>query len=458
MKPKTYHEKLKVKTDKIMFPAYANLSACGYAQAGAMAGRHVLSFKFYNSRGFVISVITFFVLIIMISIAVTMSALVFYRQQIATNFVKSTQAYYAAEAGVEDALILLKNNPNISSLSYNLSVGDATTRVTINPTVGGSRVIDSQGNDSDRLRNIQTVYSIDSEGISFFYGAQVGDGGLEMNNGSRIKGNVFSTGNIRGANNAIIDNDVIVSGNEHSIDDIIIKGNALTYSCLSPAVIEKNLTYVIGGTRTCKVQGSITTQSEEIPPVPLPISQAQIDKWKTQATDGGVINGSVTISNNQTQRLGPVKITGSLTVSNNATLTMTGTIYVVGDISVSNNGKIKLDSAYGSMGGVLVSDKAFSISNNGILQGSGQSGSYILVLSTYNSDSAVGIDNNATGAIFYASDGRINVSNSASVKGLTGYKIKLSNNAVIEYEIGLQNVFFSTGPSGGWKILSWGEK
>ena len=66
-----------------------------------------------QENGYVISIITIFVLIIMLSVALSMSSLIFYRQKISTNSVESTQAYYASEAGIEDALMLLRDDPQI---------------------------------------------------------------------------------------------------------------------------------------------------------------------------------------------------------------------------------------------------------------------------------------------------------------------------------------------------------
>ena len=67
------------------------------------------------------------------------------------------------------------------------------------------------------------------------------------------------------------------------------------------------------------------------------------------------------------------------------------------------------------------------------------------------------IDNNATGVIYYASNGRIKFSNNAAAKEATAYGITLDNNAVITYESGLSSVSFSSGPSGGYDIVSWEE-
>jgi hypothetical protein len=43
------------------------------------------------------------------------------------------------------------------------------------------------------------------------------------------------------------------------------------------------------------------------------------------------------------------------------------------------------------------------------------------------------------------------------IREATGYKLYLDNNAEIEYEVGLEDTTFSSGPSGGWDVVSWEE-
>jgi len=409
----------------------------------------------YSQNGFVVLMVTFFSLIIMLSIALSTSFVILYRQQGSDNMVKSAQAYYAAEAGIEDALARLKKDPLLSHINYPLIVNGTTVDVDIPGVVGGSRAITSQADNNGIVKKTQATYSIDGTSTSFYYGAQAGAGGIEMSNGSIIMGNVFSGGNISGSGK--INNNVVVSGNGHSINNVEIKGDALVYSCLSGARVDGNLIYVTGGTHTCAVGGARTEQSNEILEQPMPIPQSQIDGWKNDATTGGVFSGNKTISGSQT--LGPIKITGNLTVSNGATLIITGVVYVVGNISISNNSAVKLSSSYGSLGGVLLSDGNITVSNNITFSGSGQIGSYVLTLSTSTSSSAISISNNSTGAVvFYTTAGTLNIANNVSVVEATGYKIKMANNSKIQYSSGIVNIYFSSGPSAGWEITSWQEK
>lgn len=405
-----------------------------------------------NEKGFVALLNTVLVLIFMLSLAMSISVIIFNRQRISTNAITATQSYYASEAGIEDALLRLKNNPQMSPLSYPLTANNSTANVVIPAMIGGSRTISSQGNTNGLIKTIQVVYGIDSQNVSFYYGVEVGQGGLVMNNGSEILGNVFSSGNISGSGK--IDNDAVVSGNGHSIQGVYVGGNGFTYSCLSPANVN-NLTYITGGSHTCTVRGATTVQSNEISEQPLPIPQSQINDWKNETT-GNVITGDVTVSGSQT--MGPAEITGNLIFSNHATLTLTGTVYVQGNITLGNTDTIQLSSSYGTLGGVLLADGAINTGNGNTFSGSGQTGSYILFLSTNASDSAIIISNNSGGGVFYTSAGGESLSNNVSVVELTGYKVTMGNNSKIQYSNGVVNIYFSGGPGGSWKVTSWQEK
>ena len=57
----------------------------------------------------------------------------------------------------------------------------------------------------------------------------------------------------------------------------------------------------------------------------------------------------------------------------------------------------------------------------------------------------------------YAGHGQISIENSATLRQVTGYKIKMKNSANLIYEEGLADTLFSSGPSGGWNISTWQE-
>jgi len=206
------------------------------------------------------------------------------------------------------------------------------------------------------------------------------------------------------------------------------------------------------------------------PPQGLPISEGIIQEWKDDAAAGGTITGNYAVSSDVS--LGPKKITGDLDLTaNNKTLTVTGTIYVQGNMSIGNGSMVRCDPSYASNSCVILNDGWVHTRNNGIFSGSGSAGSYILLLSasacdgastsppcdTAHHNAAIDLHNNADGAIFYAGHGLINVHNNVTVSELTAYRITLDNNATVTYESGLQNLQFTSGPSGGYEIKHWKE-
>jgi len=234
---------------------------------------------------------------------------------------------------------------------------------------------------------------------------------------------------------------ITVNGDAHaaSIKDCAIGGDAY-YQTISGSTV--------GGT---SYPGSPNPALEN-----LPISDSNIADWKDEATAGGVIAGDYVIDGGAKESLGPKKITGNLTVSNNAELTITGTIYVVGTINLFNGAKIKLGTNYqAGESGVILANGQINISNNSIFSGNGAN-SYVLALTTKTGD-AINIANNASAALFYASQGTVNISNGVTLKGVTGYKIALNNNAVVAYEAGLASTKFSSGGGGAWSISGWQE-
>lgn len=213
--------------------------------------------------------------------------------------------------------------------------------------------------------------------------------------------------------------------------------------------------------------GAAYPESSDPPLMNMPISDSNINQWKVDAAEGGVYSGDLVISSDMSY--GPQKIEGNLIMtSNNKTLTINGVIYVTGYVDISNGSAIRCSPSYGLYSCVIVADKWVHISNNGVFQGSGEAGSFVMILTISNCDgtfavnctdhnAAIDLHNNAAGAIFNANDGLIYLHNGVQVSELNAKKIQLEQNAIIAYEQGLINANFSSGPGGGWTVLSWKE-
>jgi len=407
-----------------------------------------------SKNGFAAFYLTVLILAVILAISVSISILTFGQQKISQNITKSSQAYYTSEAGVEDALLRLVKKMNWSS-PYNLKVGNATATVEISDVISGSRTITSTGNSLNRIRKIQVGYAISNQQVSFHYATQVGDGGIEMKNNSRIIGNVFSNGSILAQDLASASGTTIVARNGNKISGLIVKEDAKVDICEN-SNIEKTLTCATNNGCTALNSEVLTG---EITPRDMPISSSTIQGWKDEAASGGVIS-SLNLSGSQVLKLGPKKIEGDLLIENQAKLTMTGTIWVTGNIHLKNNSILELDSEYAGSG-VIIADGSILLENNVISRGSGQEGSYLMLLSTNSSldpsNPAIKMQNNAKVDVIYTSDGLIQLLNNADLRSICAYKLLLENNVTLTYEVGLEDTSFSSGPGGGWEVTSWKE-
>ena len=256
-----------------------------------------------------------------------------------------------------------------------------------------------------------------------------------------------------------------------SIDNVNVggtaKANTITNSTIGGDAYYQTIT-------SSTVTGTSYPGSTDPPVSSMPISDANITDWKNDAGCGVqpavppclyIGNYSVTAD----VSLGPLTITGDLLMqNNNMTLTVEGTIFVEGNLDVENGSTIQCAASFGTDSCIVLTDGWIHIKNNGTFRGSGTAGSYIMMLSTLACTGSSGtnctdhtgsmdLHNNASGAIFYATNGQINLHNGVNATEVTGYKIRLDNTATITYEQGLINSNFSSGPSGSWGISSWLE-
>jgi hypothetical protein len=216
-----------------------------------------------------------------------------------------------------------------------------------------------------------------------------------------------------------------------------------------------------GNNKTCD-----TSQSDATPR-PWPVTDANIVDWKAQAAAGGTLTGNQYPGNGyQTVSLGPKKIAGDLHVGGSATLVVNGTLWVTGDLLVDGAAIVKLNSNYGSADGVIVVDGKVKIAGSSPVQGSGTSGSYLMVVSlsdcptssSCGSANAIDVSGAAGAVVLVAQNGTIAFSGSAHAKQATGYAISLEGSTDVSYESGLADMTFDSGPSGAWNVTSWKEK
>lgn len=393
-----------------------------------------------------------FLLVISTALLFSFSSVALKETNVSRIDVNGKQSYFLAEAGIEDLVWRIGNGRQYSP-SQTVTLGGMSAVVTVN-ALGTTRTVEATGNISSAVRKTRTVLTTGT-GVSFVYGVQVGDFGLEMGNNSSVVGNVYSNGDIRGggAANSTITDTAISAGN-HTIRDIRVNLDAYASTFQNCRI--DGVAHYVTSTSGCTFTTVVRDASPQ-PPSSFPITQNQIDGWKDDAEAGGTLNG-YSLGNNSSVSLGPKKINGNITFGNNSVLTLTGTLWVTGTLVMGNDVTIKLDPiTYGTASGLMIIDGSVDLGNTAALQGSGQSGSYLMVLSTYGPGDAINLGNSASGAILYAPNGVIDVGNNLNLREATARGLDVGNNALITYEAGLANVNFSSGPSGGWNIQSWNE-
>jgi hypothetical protein len=366
----------------------------------------------------------------------------------------SSQSYYTAESGVEDILVRIKKSLPYSS-SYSLDVGEGSTAVDIETDLidPNKRHIISEGDVENRIRKLDVTARISSEEIGFHYAILSGDGGFQLRNNAVIQGNVYSNQNITGQNqiNSVITGDAWAVGTV-STAKVEIDSHANAFEGCN---ILGDAYYENGNIVDTTVGGTEYPDSPPVPVVPLP--DIDYDYWRGRAASGGTITGDYTI--NSDTNLGPKKIDGDLTINNLVTVTLTGTVWVTGELSIKENAIVRLDSTFGGNSSLIISDNKTDVENNVQLLGSGESGSYLLFISTDTSldpaDPALKVSNNAEAAVFYAPFGVLRVNQNIQVKAVTGKAIYVDNGAEVIYESGLADAVFTSGPGGGWEIIDW---
>ncbi|GEM_PF-397988 len=271
----------------------------------------------------------------------------------------------------------------------------------------------------------------------------------------------------------------------------------------------------IAGTNYCQVGGTgspyydakaCTTTKGDPPAVSFPISASNISDWESQASNtsggwtytgdlnlgyqgtttstlthitgslstggggndvftGGLeVDGNMTIGGGSRVTAGPLHVKGNLGVQSTG-LTMTGTIWVEGVLTVESGGSIALSSLYGANGGVIVTNGPVTLDGGSSLLGSGNSSSYVLLATdsdcpispSCGGDDAVLISGGSGAVLVYAPNGTINMDGGTNVDAMAANEIDLSGGATLNYNSGLVNVNFSSGPTGGWNVSSWQE-
>ncbi len=380
--------------------------------------------------------------------------------------VSSAKSYYLAESGSEDVYYRLKSGKQVSS-TETISLDGGTVTTTIADVGSNEKEIISIGDLLGGARKLKTSVTI-SNGASFNYGVQVGQGGFVMENSSSVIGNIYSNGTVYGSGSNIVKGDVVSAGPSGSISGIHATSSAYARAILN-SMIDKDAYYqTISGS---SVGGTLHPNSPNQSPISFPISDEMISGWEADAESGGVINSPCPYKINSSVTIGPKKINCDMEISGTPTITLTGNLWVVGNIDIKNSPIIRVSSSLPGKTIAFIADNLsnrtssskIEIENSVTVDGAGN-GSYVMFLSQNNSaeqgggERAIEVQNSATGDILvYAGHGEVLLKNNIGLKEVTAYRVRLQNSAQVSYESGVASLLFTGGPAGGWNLKNWFE-
>lgn len=244
----------------------------------------------------------------------------------------------------------------------------------------------------------------------------------------------------------------LMSGETGSISGLTVNTDA------NAAVIDNS---TVSGNLYCQ-QGSGNNKScdtsQALPSsLAMPVSAANIQAWKDNASSGTTRNSSWTINGStSTTTPGAMKIIGDLNLNGGGILTLTGPLYVTGTISVSGGAQIKLDASYGNSDEVVVANRV-SLSGGGTVTGNGQPGNYVLLVAEDSSSNAISASGGTGSVVLVAPYGTITFSGGTSAKSAIANYMVMSGGTTLHYESGLADISFTNGPSGAWNVDSWKE-
>jgi hypothetical protein len=207
--------------------------------------------------------------------------------------------------------------------------------------------------------------------------------------------------------------------------------------------------------QACTTNSYCHPNSPDLQPLPLPVSEANIAEWKALADDV-VQTGDLNIQWPCTTTLEKKKYVGNVTIGGGCAIQIDTPVWITGNLTLGGGASVKLKSSYGASSGIIVVDGVTSLAGGSTLKGSGTSGSYMMIISTNTnlvSPYAISINGGNSSSILYAPYGAIYLSGGSNLREASAYKVVMDGGAILTYETGVANPFFSSGPSGSFSVV-----
>lgn len=419
--------------------------------------------------------------------------------------VLSSNAFYVAQSGVEDAFRRIGYDPdygNGSEKNFILTNPDGSEAEVSVLGDDENRTIKSIGTSGRFVRRIETQIFLSEVVPGFLYAIQAGAGGYEQDGNSTVQalsgdGNVYSNGNIKGKNSGsgscTTGSPSLIKGSVWAVKNIekLTPGDGI---CVQKNASADNLNYcrVLGtqkGPNTPLGSCPGASYVSEPAPTPIPLPDMNIEALKDylegQTTFEGncIADGSTSLSNcaGVQNELGNIIINGNLTINTPVGVRMNfnGPVWVKGTITFNSNTSIGLTTST-TLSQIVVSDKQI-LSNSNVTFCTNSAScvggtAYLLFISTFPKEniptptptpdpppegclvSAITIYSNSNSVLFYAPDGCVNIAANSTFQGaVLGEKIVVNSNSTINYDPNLAAAIFGLSESGGWQTKSFKE-
>ena len=437
----------------------------------------------------------------------------------------STYAFYVANSGIEDAFYKIQKYEDSDEegigfgyptpVSYSLSVGEGTSKITISGE-RGEREITSVGTYRNYVRKIHVTAYNTTIRPEFTRIIQAGRGGIEMENNIRIVGrdkvtgiefpvDIHSNSYILGRNNGTdgrsdCDSPTAttqIDGNAYAVTYIGALGNG-SGPCIDGNAFAESI-------NECRIYGSFYSSNEDVSqaecphdpenwcnpeddpdlckaPQEIPLPDIEVEKIHQYLEDQNTLHeGDCTIgetincyslSDDGTPTIGDIIITGNLDTTSNSTIYLSGPVWVQGDVLLRSNQTISLDPEVVDITSLIILASGKITSNSNITFTSVDS-SFLLLASEYedymdintsmcdeSDGNAITIDANVQGILFYAINGCALVNPVAGKEyfgAIIAQAVKLENNVHLAYDPALEDAEFILGRDGRWQISSFTE-
>lgn len=267
----------------------------------------------------------------------------------------------------------------------------------------------------------------------------------------------------------IINSDISGDAYAQSIDGGTVDGDVYADN-ISNCTVGGNANYNV--LYNCLVGGEEITPTippSDLPYLVAPVSEGNIEAWKAYAILGGTLSSGDLIPEDG-DSIGPGIVEGDLIIGSGKEIFVDGNVYVKGNVQINGGASVSLGIFYGTEGsGAIIADGWVDLYNNVILNSPRSGTGHLMILTTArcdqhygfltcNSDNAaLSINNNVDADILTAPYGAIKLNNNISASSLVGNTLWLDNNIILNYEQGLTNINFSSGPGGSWEVESWRE-